>query len=356
MFPALLLALAISAPPAGPGPYVALASMQAHETSSLGGRVQDLAAAALPPPPETVELKTRMFGVVPVPHATHLSLRIGCKECHGAGRVGKIDFTPKDAHDRCRGCHVKESAGPTGCRDCHVVPEKTPTPDTVAKNESQPSALPESAPPESVAGAPSPAALASHSPAGAAPVPTVAAAPAAGAAPLGQGPQLPLPVAGGTQTVIDGGGNLFRRTVDVGVVMLQSRSDGFSVGAGVTVKAQQGRAVFAHALHWAGGSKRGHTLALVGGGVRHTVADGLTVAALGMGGLDAAFGSAHMFPAIGGRFDLDWKCPNPAFDGFTTSFTVISDLTRPRTEFGEKIGGVVYGLAISGTLRTPVRR
>jgi hypothetical protein len=344
----LLVALALAASPARPPLLVA------HATP----RPDALVIAALPPAPEKVTLTTRMFGTVDVPHKTHLELRIKCKSCHGSGPVGKIDFeTPKVAHDACVGCHKAEQAGPTGCRDCHAVPNK-PDASAIAASQSPepplvdvPTANPRpAAPAAAVVAQPAlstPAANASASPVVVslpAPPPPPALASESGAEPLASGPIIARP-----RRLEDAG---FTRSVEVGFITLSESGQGLVVGPALNVKAQDGRAVFVHSLASAGGSKRGHTLALLGGGLVTRVADGWNVSAMGLGGLDAAYRTTQLFPALGLRMDVDWAARGArVFQAFSLSFTFVADVTRPRDEFGERVGGVLYGVTLTGAMR-----
>jgi hypothetical protein len=344
----LLVALALAASPARPPLLVA------HATP----RPDALVIAALPPAPEKVTLTTRMFGTVDVPHKTHLELRIKCKSCHGSGPVGKIDFeTPKVAHDACVGCHKAEQAGPTGCRDCHAVPNK-PDASAIAASQSPepplvdvPTANPRpAAPAAAVVAQPAlstPAANASASPVVVslpAPPPPPALASESGAEPLASGPIIARP-----RRLEDAG---FTRSVEVGFITLSESGQGLVVGPALNVKAQDGRAVFVHSLASAGGSKRGHTLALLGGGLVTRVADGWNVSAMGLGGLDAAYRTTQLFPALGLRLDVDWAARGArVFQAFSLSFTFVADVTRPRDEFGERVGGVLYGVTLTGAMR-----
>jgi hypothetical protein len=344
----LLVALALAASLARPPLLVA------HATP----RPDALVIAALPPAPEKVTLTTRMFGTVDVPHKTHLELRIKCKSCHGSGPVGKIDFeTPKVAHDACVGCHKAEQAGPTGCRDCHAVPNK-PDASAIAASQSPepplvdvPTANPRpAAPAAAVVAQPAlstPAANASASPVVVslpAPPPPPALASESGAEPLASGPIIARP-----RRLEDAG---FTRSVEVGFITLSESGQGLVVGPALNVKAQDGRAVFVHSLASAGGSKRGHTLALLGGGLVTRVADGWNVSAMGLGGLDAAYRTTQLFPALGLRMDVDWAARGArVFQAFSLSFTFVADVTRPRDEFGERVGGVLYGVTLTGAMR-----
>jgi hypothetical protein len=326
-------------------------------------RFDALVVAALPPPPENVTLQTRMFGTVDVPHKTHLDLRVSCKSCHGTGPVGKIDFTAKTAHDLCRGCHQTEQAGPTGCRDCHAVPNK---PDAAAIAASQspeapvveaPTANPKPAgatPPTSSEDPVTPSvaapllAGATDAPRsrGAGETPALAAA-APGVAPATE-PQASPPFA--VRRRVDD--TPFTRSIEVGFITLSESGEDLVVGPALNVKAQEGRAVFVHSLASAGGSRRGHTLALLGGGLVTSVAEGWNVSAMGVGGLDAAYRTTQMFPALGLRVDVDWAARGArVFQAFSLSFLFVADLTRPRDEFGERVGGVLYGVTLTGAMR-----
>jgi hypothetical protein len=88
--------------------------------------VPELLQEALPAPPNKVLLQANYYGTVTLDHPAHLARGIRCKDCHGAGRVGPIEFTPRLAHERCRGCHVDLKKGPTDCKACHVLPPAGP--------------------------------------------------------------------------------------------------------------------------------------------------------------------------------------------------------------------------------------
>jgi hypothetical protein len=98
-------------------------------SSALGALLAAM-LGALPPPPETAVLTTKMFGDVVVNHRAHLERRAPCKSCHDSGPVGKIgSMGAERGHAACRGCHVEQARGPVGCRECHVVkprPEDQP--------------------------------------------------------------------------------------------------------------------------------------------------------------------------------------------------------------------------------------
>jgi hypothetical protein len=348
----VLIALALAASPARPPLLVA------HATP----RPDALVIAALPPAPENVTLTTRMFGTVDVPHKTHLDLRIKCKSCHGSGPVGKIDFeTPKVAHDACVGCHKAEQAGPTGCRDCHAVPNKPDASAIAASQSPEPPLVdvPTANPRAEVAVTTAAAAGAQPAPAStlganavATPVPVSSSLPPPPPPPAlaNESSAAPsAPIMARPRRLEDAG---FTRSVEVGFITLSEPGQGLVVGPALNVKAQDGRAVFVHSLASAGGSKRGHTLALLGGGLVTRVADGWNVSAMGLGGLDAAYRTTQLFPALGLRLDVDWAARGArVFQAFSLSFTFVADVTRPRDEFGERVGGVLYGVTLTGAMR-----
>ena len=43
-----------------------------------------------------------------------------CSECHGASDDGRMPNLRKAYHLNCKGCHIKEGAGPVLCGECHV--------------------------------------------------------------------------------------------------------------------------------------------------------------------------------------------------------------------------------------------
>jgi hypothetical protein len=94
------------------------------------------AVGALPPPPQYIELPTRMFGTVMVPHAHHLALRVSCVRCHPPGPISKFaPLGPEYGHARCYTCHSERLVGPTECRGCHqgLPPKKANRPPALAR-------------------------------------------------------------------------------------------------------------------------------------------------------------------------------------------------------------------------------
>jgi hypothetical protein len=329
-----IVALAMAAPQPAPV-LVASASLQAEQ----------VIVAALPPPPESVTLQTRMFGTVDVPHRKHLELRVSCKSCHGPGPVGTIEFTPKAAHDLCRGCHQEKAAGPTGCRECHAVPDKPGSVEVAAATAATAAA----------ASTPSATTMASHasagmpvgsSDAGTAPTPeSTAAAPSR------------VGVAGRNAPPLarrDSRGEVpFTRSFEVGFVTLGESGHAPAIGPTLTVKARRDHVVFFHSVAAAGGSRRGHTLALLGGGMTTRALGGWSASAMAVGGLDADYRSAQLFPALGLRVDVDWTRDVRAFKAFSLSFVAVADVTRPRNQYGERVGGTIYGVTLTGAVPVP---
>jgi hypothetical protein len=332
-----IVALAMAAPPTAPV-LVASAPLQADQ----------VIVAALPPPPESVTLQTRMFGTVDVPHRKHLELRVSCKSCHGPGPVGPIAFTPKAAHDLCRGCHQEKAAGPTGCRECHAVPDKPGSGEVAAAP-----AAPASTPPAT--------AVASHASAGTPAGSSNAAAGAASSAGTASTPEAAVTrrrhaVSGRSAPPLARRGSRgeepFTRSFELGFVSLGERGHAPAIGPTLTVKARRDHVVFLHSVATAGG-RRGHTLALIGGGITTRALGGWSASAMAVGGLDAAYRSAQMFPALGLRVDVDWTRDVRAFKAFTLSFLAVADLTRPRDQYGERVGGTIYGVTLTGAVPVP---
>ncbi len=69
----------------------------------------------------TMTLENKM-GAVPLPHQVHAEA-YDCATCHGPDEPGKFNLEKDQAHELCKGCHVKEGKGPTGCKDCHQGPK-----------------------------------------------------------------------------------------------------------------------------------------------------------------------------------------------------------------------------------------
>lgn len=70
-------------------------------------------------PKKTIELPAKP-GNVSFEHQKHIDMKHTCTPCHASGQGGKIEgFGKEMAHDICKGCHVKGSAGPTKCGECH---------------------------------------------------------------------------------------------------------------------------------------------------------------------------------------------------------------------------------------------
>jgi predicted CXXCH cytochrome family protein len=333
----VIVALAIAAPQTAPV-LVASASLQADQ----------VIVAALPPPPESVTLQTRMFGTVDVPHRKHLELRVSCKSCHGPGTVGEIEFTPKAAHDLCRGCHQEKAAGPTGCRECHAVPDKPGSVEVAAAP-----AAPASTPSATIMASPtSTGTPQGSSDAAARAAPGAASTPGATAVPPSQGAiaeRNAPPLARR-----DSRGDVpFTRSFEVGFVTLGESGHAPALGPTLTVKARRDHVVFFHSIAAAGGSRRGHTLALIGGGMTTRALGGWSGSAMAVGGFDADYRSAQMFPALGLRVDVDWTRDVRAFKAFSLSFVAVADVTRPRNQYGERVGGTIYGVTLTGAVPVP---
>jgi len=234
--------------------------------------VQDLVEQAQAPAPTIVELKTGYYGTVTVNHAAHLERKAHCKDCHGPGRVGPIEFTPKLAHDRCRSCHSERKQGPTDCRGCHVLPPPAPeAAEAPAKEPPAPAAAPQAAP-------------------------TTAPARHGAIAEIHEEVRLdepppPMP---------------FLRSVQAGGVA------GNGAGLSVRVSLRRDALMVSQSVDYMGGWGRSRTLVTLGLGASVPLEriDALRVEAEGLGGLDVAGAPGpEALPAVGARVGVAWAPP-----------------------------------------------
>ncbi|ACL65414.1 conserved hypothetical protein [Anaeromyxobacter dehalogenans 2CP-1] len=322
---AAFLALALAATPQPPAEGARVASVP----EAAGGVV----ITALPPPPSKVVRTTKTYGTVTLDHAAHLARKISCKSCHGNGAVTKIVFTPRQAHETCRSCHVQIAKGPTDCRGCHVVPVKEPP--VVAEAAPAPKAgaviragearpvmtLPPSA------GAP--AAVAVTRSGTAAPLVQV---------PAGEGDAAPALAP-------------FVRTLEAGLSVLGGTGQDLVAGPSVRLTSHYDRALLAHSLDWVGGRDRGHVLFMVGGGAELPVHERVSLQLLGIGGVDAAGSTVVLMPALGARVGLAWRRAVPWMDTLTFSFSGVSDLVRRRDDLGAREGGAMFAFSVTSGYR-----
>lgn len=66
--------------------------------------------------PENIKFEPERAAPVPFPHKLHAAR--GCKACHPASPA-KLGLKKDTAHALCKGCHEKQSKGPTKCDGCH---------------------------------------------------------------------------------------------------------------------------------------------------------------------------------------------------------------------------------------------
>jgi hypothetical protein len=278
---ALLLAAAVAAEPTLPGgPYASLPSPEAAAS--------DLVLQALAPAPDTVTLEAS-YGAVTFSHSGHLARRTRCIACHGEGVVSKVDFTPKVAHQRCKGCHREERRGPLGCRDCHAVapqPGSAPATATVAQATTGSTARTRSG------GPPGPSTLSSH-----------AGAETARAA--------------------------FHLTLEAGC----AASDG-AWGPSVRLSARQGRVLVAQSVDRLVGDDD-RLVALFGAGIVQPIHRRVGVFALATGGVDVLRQPIEAIsPAVGGRLGLEFL-PRTSLGSIHLSVTGLLDVSRRRSEGGD---------------------
>ena len=347
----LALALAASAhdPVAGAGrpptPTV-LGALPPAGTGMMG---------AIPPPPGKVVLETKTYGTVTVDHAGHLARRTACRSCHGDGPVSKIGFTPRQAHETCRACHMDLQRGPTTCRGCHVLPERADV--TVAAQAAGASPAEAGA----TTGAPgkpfardvqAPPPLANRQASlSAKAVPAVALATPGPGSPAGLPPPPPPPsYVGDLEDEPEGELLPFRRTVEAGMIVLSGPGQSTAVGPSLRLTSRYGRAVMVHSLDSAGGFETGRNMLMVGGGVVMPVRPRLAVLLVGIGGIDAVGSDVWLLPAAGVRVGLQWTRILRYLDTVSATVSGVSDLIRRRNDFGEEVGGVTFAFTLSAGL------
>jgi len=249
----------------------------------------ELLEEALPPAPTKVVLKTSYFGSITLDHQAHLKRRVHCRDCHGPGPVSQIDFTPKLAHDRCRGCHQEIARGPTDCKGCHVKPPQEPALAAAASTAGDAGATGGQA---TAAAAASPAVVdTSGGPWNS------ASLSAGGANPASLPPEVVLASAAEREA------KALHRTVQVGA------SAGSGYGLSVRLASRQGPTVMSFGLDRLGGSGPTRTTLLIGTGGQLPVRlpPTLGLFAEGVAGLDAvASPKVDLMPAVGGRLGLEW--------------------------------------------------
>ncbi|WP_242343185.1 cytochrome c3 family protein [Anaeromyxobacter terrae] len=300
--------------------------------------VPELAERALPPAPQQIALQTRSYGTVTVDHPAHLARRAHCVSCHGEGPIQKIEFTPRLAHERCRGCHKEQQAGPLTCRGCHVLPAPAEKP-LLAQNvaETPPLQIARAGAAPADATTPSSAATASS-----------LAATRGGAVDSGR-PGPPRASATSLTTVAAGesvpsspAGVPLRRVLEVGF------AGGTGLGPAVRLLSRQEHMVLSHSFDRVGGS-RARSLGLLGVGKGFPVHDGVEVVALGLGGFDIVESpTATLLPAAGARIGVIWSVRQRFVETIDVSITGVADLTRSHALGQEVGGGTVFATIAAG--------
>lgn len=255
---------------------------------------------ALPPPPTTVTRQTKTYGTVTVDHVAHLARRVACKACHGPGPVRPIVFTPRVAHDRCRGCHTEIARGPTTCKGCHTV---TRPDEALAKAE-------------------------------AAPVTTVAAVvtaePSRAEVLAALVPNAPPPS--------------FQRSVELGVTTLASHGE-LLHGPTVHLVGHYGDDLLTYTLSIPGGATRGRTQFLVGGGRQFVLSRRTRWSAVGVAGLDATYDPGTVLPGLGLRLGLEVAAPWSAIRTVALQLTALTDVAGSEAA-GRRAGDVSVGVTL----------
>jgi hypothetical protein len=287
----------------------------ASDSLSLSSHAANVASAldippiwleALPPPPKTVTRQTKMYGTVTIDHVAHLQRRVACRACHGPGPVKHIVYTPRVAHDRCRGCHAEIARGPTDCRGCHVMPT----------------------PAEALATAPA-----------AAPVAPVA-------------PPPPPTLSQQLAALVPDAPASFHRTAELGVTTLVSHGQFFH-GPTVHLVGHYGDDLLTYTLSIPGGPTHGRTQFLVGGGHEFALSPRLRWSALGVAGLDATYDPGMVLPGAGLRLGLELTGPWRAFRTLAFQVTALADLASS-AEAGRSRGDVSVGFTLSAGM--PISR
>jgi hypothetical protein len=320
--------------------------------------VPGLAEQALPPAPQQISLKTRTFGTVTVDHPAHLARRAHCVDCHGEGPIQKIEFTPKLAHERCRGCHKEQQAGPLTCRGCHVLPAAAEKP-LVAQPAADPPAVggartdpgtpagaaarvAASAAPTRSTNASSPATSAATRVASTSPAPLSPAT--VRAASTSPGPTSATPIARITgEASADSTNPLdvpLRRVLEVGF------AGGSGFGPAVRLLSRQEHTVLSHSFDRVGG-RQARSLGLLGIGKSFSLQEGVEVVALGLGGIDVVESStATLLPAAGARLGVLWSVRHRFVETIDLSFTGVADLARSHA-LGQEVGGATFFATIA---------
>lgn len=292
----------------------------ASTLSSSGGAeaLREAALGTLAPAPEKVVRATRSFGTVTIDHKAHLARKAHCKDCHGAGPVAKIEFTPRIAHDRCLGCHREEKRGPMKCRECHAVPD------------------PAAPPPQQLAGK-LPAAAAGQKLAAAGATPTVAPTSTLGSAAPGTAsitgaerfPSFEAPAPGGRG---------FTRVLSIGYSAMGGAGQGTATGPAVFFSARDDTMLVSLSIE-----HPGRTLGLIGAGVVQPLKQRWNAVYTLLGGFDATqTPSLAVMPAVGARAGIEWL-GNRTTVGL--SLTGVTDLVRRTDPLGNQVGGITFALS-----------
>jgi len=270
-----------------------------------GSSGEDLAALTIPiplelleeamaPAPTKVVLKTSYYGTITLDHQAHLKRRAHCKDCHGPGPVRQIEFTPKLAHDRCRGCHQEIARGPTDCKGCHVKPPEPPAALAAAASPSGGSGTTMNGQAKAADGA---ASAVAANPMGA---PWNSASLSASAA---ASPVMPAEIV--VAAAAERENRVLHRTVQVGGDV---GADGYGFSARLV--SRQESAVLSLGFDRLGGNGPTRTAVLIGAGRRLPVKlpPSLGLFAEGVAGLDAVTNpTVDLMPALGGRLGLEWS-------------------------------------------------
>lgn len=274
---------------------------------------------ALPPPPQVVVRET-YFGNISIDHRAHLGRRAACVTCHGPGRVTKIEFTPKTAHERCVGCHQQQALGPVKCSGCHVKQQQLPD----LPNGMQVAASQGAAAPAVNTAAESGAATATSGSAGASPQLAAAGTPASR--------REAKPAAPGS----------LRRVVHMGY------SAGAGAGPALRLSSRQGRFAITHSFDRVVADES-RTLGLLGAGVTLPLRGRWRFEAIALGGFDLVEEPrVAWMPALGARAGLEWSAQQWMFHDVQLSVTGVFDLSQrvPGRDIGTLFATLSTGFAL----------
>jgi hypothetical protein len=327
----ILLAAALAGNPPGLGNVV--------QQALPDDAISDTAVQALPPPPQVVVRET-YYGNITIDHAAHLRRRSPCVSCHGPGRVSKLEFTPKLAHERCVGCHKEQALGPVRCTGCHVKQEPGPALATgieIIGQGGAGAATPATAAPKvaSVHVAPAAAEGAAVEQGGALAA-GEGAPPATRPAPAEGLPRVPWAPAD-------------RRTL--ARVLQLGWSVGTGAGPSLRMSSRTEGIAIVHAFDRVVGAHRSRTIGLLGFGIARPLRGPWRIEAVGLGGFDLVDEPRTAWmPALGARAGLEWSTRGKVLENLQVSVTGVVDVSR---HGGGEAGRTLFATVSTGFALPP---